>query len=179
MNANRFLLTGLMLVTATILSFASISSAKAGETPDLQQQGNLSDRSNRQYKRRSQPSQSETPATSVKIEQSWGGQIDLKLRSLIPDRFYISNQADWAKLWQAYRGGEALPQIDFDREIAIVYALKDPNSMFLNLSLTPTGDLQISASSTLIGYNGHTTCSYQFARIKRDGIKTIKGQPLS
>lgn len=179
MNADRLLLTGLILVTATISSFTSISPAQAGQTPDLQQQGNPRERSNRGFKRRHQPSKPETPATSVKIEQSWYGQIDLKLRSLIPDRAYISNQADWAKLWQAYRGGEPLPQIDFDREIAIVYAINDPNSMSLNLSLTPTGDLQISIASTLVGYNGHTTCSYEFARIKRDGIKTIKGKPLS
>ncbi len=179
MNADRLLLTGLMLVTATISSFASIAPVKAGQTPDLQQQGNPSENSNRGYKRRRQPSKPETPATSVKIEQSWGGQIDLKLRSLIPAKSYISNKADWAKLWQAYRGEEPLPQIDFDREIAIVYAINDPNSMSLNLSLTPTGDLQISTASTLVGYNGHTTCSYEFARIKRDGIKTIKGKPLS
>lgn len=184
MNVDRLLLTGLMLVTATISSFASISPVKAGQTQDLQQQVNsaptqIQVNPSERSRRRRQPSKPETPTTSVKIEQSWHGQIDLKLRSLIPDRSYISNQADWAKLWQAYRGGEPLPQIDFDREIAIVYAINDPNAMSLNLSLTPAGDLQISTASTLVGYNGHTTCSYEFARIKRDGIKTIKGKPLS
>jgi hypothetical protein len=115
---------------------------------------------------------------AVKIEKTWDGEIALELRKQAPADGYIANEEDFAKLWKAYRGDAELPKVDFTKQIILVAVNSDPNQLGITATLDNDGDLKIAVMSTLRAYIDPKTCRYQFALISRDGVKTIKGQPL-
>ncbi|WP_310426323.1 hypothetical protein [Chamaesiphon sp. VAR_48_metabat_135_sub] len=124
----------------------------------------------------SNPKEQSTPINS---KQSWSGVVKIELRKEAPRKGYVTNNVEWSKLWTTYRGSEALPNVDFDREIVLVYVHRDPNAVGLSLSLSAAGNLTIETTMTLMGYNNPTKCSYKFVLIDRAGIKAIKGLPIS
>lgn len=114
----------------------------------------------------------------VKLERTWGGEIALKLKAQAPRAGYIADAESWKNLWAAYRGAEKVPEVDFDKELVLVAVNDDPNRIGINATLDAKGDVQVSIISTLIAFKNPTTCTYQFAVVKRDGIKSVGGNAL-
>ncbi len=72
-----------------------------------------------------------------------------------------------------------MPEVDFDKELILVVVNDDPNKIWLAAALDNKGDLKVLSERTLLGFVNATTCAYQFALIKREGIKTIGGKAIS
>jgi hypothetical protein len=113
----------------------------------------------------------------VKVQKSWSGEVKLDLRKEAPNEGYVADKEAWAKLWKAYRGGDA-PEVDFDKELVLVAVNDDPNTIDVLPALDDKGDLTVVLESALVGYLNPTTCAYRFALIRREGVKTIGGEPV-
>jgi hypothetical protein len=115
----------------------------------------------------------------VPIERSWSGKIPIaKSDQLTAGRGPITSKEDWAKIWRAARGKEALPTVDFEKELVLMSVGRDPNEIIIVPTLDQKRDLQVSVMKTLLHHKNPTTCFYRFAVIKREGIKTIHGEPF-
>lgn len=115
----------------------------------------------------------------ILVERSWSGKIPIVKRdNLTAVKGPVTNKGDWAKIWQAARGREALPKVDFEKELVLVSVGGDPNEITIVPTLDKKRDLQVYVMKTLVHYRNPSTCFYRFAVIKREGIKTIHGNPL-
>jgi hypothetical protein len=114
----------------------------------------------------------------VKVKRTWNGTVEMELRKEAPESDFVADNDSWAKLWKAYRG-EDPPEVDFDKELILVAVNRDPNQISIRPEVDGKGDLRVIAVSTLIGFTDPKTCAYQFALIKRHGIKTIKGKAIA
>jgi hypothetical protein len=115
----------------------------------------------------------------VKVERTWKGTVEIALRKEAPERDFVADNDTWAKLWRAYRGEGNMPEVDFDKELILVAVNRDPNEISIRPEVDGKGDLRVIAQSTDIGFIDPKTCAYQFALIKRHGIKTIKGKAIA
>jgi hypothetical protein len=113
----------------------------------------------------------------VKRKQTWCGQVRKELRSAVPTRGYITNNADWLKLWKTYRSDEKAPIINFDRELILVYVHIDNNDVNMSPMLSIKGDLSNNISFTERA-GADSPCNYIFGSIDRRGIKTIAGKAI-
>lgn len=128
---------------------------------------------NAQSERRSQAQE------KIPFKKTWSGRdLSNDLQSAAPPNLYIADAASWSKLWQAWRGGEPLPKVDFDKELIVFCTTSSPNSCGINLSRDEQGDLKITSESTLIGSDAKTF-DYQIGLIARAGIKSIEGKPIA
>lgn len=114
----------------------------------------------------------------IPFKQTWGGK-DLvnDLKSAAPQEPYLSDTGNWQKLWQAWRRGEKLPPVDFNKDLIVFCITGSPNSCGINLSLDKDGNLKVTAISTLI-VSDEKSFNYQIALIDRAGIKTVNGKTL-
>lgn len=71
-----------------------------------------------------------------------------------------------------------MPEVDFDKHLILIAVNGDPNRISIHPGLDGKGDLKVNYSSTLIGFLDPITCAYQFALIRREGIKTIGGKAI-
>jgi hypothetical protein len=117
-------------------------------------------------------------AGEVKLLQTWRGEVKLELRKQAPDSGFIADAESWEKLWKAYRVAEKVPEVDFQEHLILVGVNSDPNQIGAVAKLSEKGDLSVVYLGTLIGFEDPQTCAYQFAKISRKGIKSIKGKPL-
>ena len=113
----------------------------------------------------------------VKLEKTWNGIVPIGLRGNGRPG-YIADKTSWEDLWKRFRGGEAVPAVDFDTELVLVAVNSDPNGIGIGASLDDKGDLMLTSVTTLKAFINPTTCAYQLAVVKRDGIKTIGGNPI-
>jgi len=114
----------------------------------------------------------------VQLERTWDGEVKIELKSDAPADGCLVSQEKWNKLWKAYRGNEETPNVDFANELVLVAVNKDPNRISIQATLDANGDLSVTYRTTLMAVMNPTTCRYQFAVIKREGIKTINGKPI-
>jgi hypothetical protein len=146
-------------------------------------QGEKNNRSEK-YKnlnRRQKPSSS-TPkeqSTPIKSKQGWEGMIKIELQKEAPQKSYIANNLDWAKLWKTYRENESLPKVDFDREIVLVSINNTSDPFQIIPSLSVTGNLTFTTLGTPTARQKANERAYVFELIDRTGIKTIDGKPIS
>jgi hypothetical protein len=117
------------------------------------------------------------PAKPVPAIQQWSGIIrdDETLKRQAPVAGHITDAAIFEKLWKAWRPKEALPKVDFNKELVLVATAPGPNRVALSASLDDKGDLKIRSRATLVGGLGF---GYAIATISRQGVKSINGKPL-
>lgn len=125
-----------------------------------------------------QPSHGREKGARTAILVSWTSEIDLKLRSRAPRHGFIDSTEELKKLWAAWRPKEEVPHVNFSQAVLLIAVGSDPNSINIEPRLHPDGNLAFSVSSTLVGYEGHTTCTYVVSLISRIDVKTIKGRAL-
>jgi hypothetical protein len=109
--------------------------------------------------------------------------LELPLSRQIPVAYfgavpYVADDRTWEKLWKAWRGSEEVPYVDFKEAIILVAVNGDPNSISAQPAIDDKGELTVSFNATLIAFVNFDTCAYQFALIRRAGIKTIGGKPI-
>jgi hypothetical protein len=117
------------------------------------------------------------PAKPVPAIQKWSGIIrdDETLKRQAPVAGHITDAATFEKLWKAWRPKEALPKVDFTKELVLVATAAGPNRVALSATLDDKGDLKVRSRATLIGGLGF---GYAIATVSRQGVKSINGKPL-
>ena len=114
----------------------------------------------------------------VTVWKSWEGIDAIQLREAQPKIGYIANKKEWEKLWQLYQDKEPPPAVDFDREMILVAVNNDMNHISVVPEVDKQGDMSLMYRSTLALFPNSTTCRYQFALIKRDAFKTLRGKEV-
>jgi hypothetical protein len=57
----------------------------------------------------------------VKVVRSWRGILDeKKLTEVAPAKGYLTSQAEWEKVWKAWRKDEKLPEVDFKKHLVLM-----------------------------------------------------------
>ncbi len=124
---------------------------------------------------------SQDPVVQVPPLESWDGYLeDAKLETEAPAKGYLTNRADWAKLWTAWRKDEKVPAVDFKEEIVMV-ATKAGYSNTQLIAKLKGHDLltgTFSSFSQAPGQPPPAGFAYHIIRIPRKGIKTIGGKPI-
>ncbi len=116
----------------------------------------------------------------VKFVKEWIGKFpkrtDEPLMKEAPKSGYIADAKAWAKLWKAWRGKDALPKVDFAKQLVLVgTAGCAANRIGARFRLTDKGDLQGGFIATEIGGPGFV---YMIAVIDRAGVKSVNGKSL-
>ncbi|APZ92027.1 hypothetical protein [Fuerstiella marisgermanici] len=115
---------------------------------------------------------------SVPVVVSWQGEVRMELRKEAPKRGYVTDGKTWERLWKAWRATEKAPSVNFKEAIVLVAANDDLNQISVIPAIDDKSDLKLIYESTLIGFLNPTEFAYQFALIKREGVKTIKGKAI-
>ena len=126
----------------------------------------------------------------VTLEQSWGGfSRDYKLLSLRPPvsqgggwgdmfRGFVADEAEWAKLWLAWRGEENLPKVDFEKDVVLVFAMNGLSKLRMPLMpLDENGNL----TATNRGWDfiqGGDGFAYLMGTVSREKIESVNESPL-
>lgn len=113
----------------------------------------------------------------VKVIETWSGKLkDVSLRDkFAPKTDFIADAEAWKKLWQAWRAGEDVPQVDFTQSLVLVGTAPGPNAANLRPRLDENGGVKFVVFSTKIGGPGF---GYQLMQIDRSGVKSINGHEV-
>jgi hypothetical protein len=117
---------------------------------------------------------------TVKVEKEWKASSNEKKDSDLwkeaPEGGVVAGPKAWAKLWKAWNGDKEVPEVDFDKELILVFAGQGPNIIKIeDLKLTDKGDLQFRSSITERGGDGFVAT---ILKVNREGIKTVNGKAL-
>jgi hypothetical protein len=108
------------------------------------------------------------------LKSWWGILAEKKLTELAPRKGYVTSNAAWKKLWQAWRPSEKLPEIDFTKHLVLV-DLGGMHPVEQELRITDQGDLKIKLNFRVPPERGH---GYGIAVIERSAVKSIKGKAI-
>lgn len=112
----------------------------------------------------------------IKPTQLWGDRLqDESLRKFAPANEVVDDPEAFAKIWNAWRPAEDVPEIDFTRSLVLVATADGPNRMFANIR-NADGNVTAVYGSTKIGGPGF---GYLIAVVPREGIESINGRPLA
>jgi len=113
---------------------------------------------------------------SLESASRWSGKhADASLRKLVPQNGFIADAKTWTNLWTAWRPGEDVPNVNFEKELVLVGTVSGPNLVILKPTLGADGDLRFAVGGTKIGGPGF---GYLLHRTSRDGVKSVNGKPL-
>lgn len=108
-------------------------------------------------------------------ELAKGKIADDSLRHLAPKSGVISDAGTFAKLWNAWRPKQAVPEIDFTKDLVLVGVAHGPNLVMFHPKLQEDGDLKYVVASTKMGGPGF---GYRMVKLSREGIKTVNGKSV-
>lgn len=108
-------------------------------------------------------------------ELAKGKIADAALQKLAPKSGFITDDKTFAKLWKAWRPDEAVPEIDFRKEMVIVGTADGPNLVIFEPQLQDDGDLKFVVASTRMFGPGF---GYRLVKVPRDGVKTVNGKSI-
>jgi len=95
----------------------------------------------------------ESESVNKQPTATWSGDVaDPKLESVRPNTVAITTQADFEKVWKAWRGAEKVPIVDFKTSfVAIMTSLPNKKSKFVS------GTKGISIFQMTVGEDGNAT----------------------
>lgn len=108
-------------------------------------------------------------------ELAKGKIADASLEKLAPKSGFITDAKTFAKLWKSWRPGEALPEVDFSKDMVIIGTASGPNLVMFQPKLQEDGDLKYVVASTRMAGPGF---GYRLVKMSREGIKTVNGKPI-
>ncbi len=113
--------------------------------------------------------------TLVKTTNSWKGSIDdEKLKKEAPESGVITNAKDWEKLAKAWKVGDKVPEVNFDKELILI-ATTPGSKLSLSATLDDKGDLKpIGIATSDLG----TGFRYVIISVPKEGVKTVNGKEL-
>jgi hypothetical protein len=113
----------------------------------------------------------------AKAKAQWVGRHqESDLKGKAPAAGAVVDSKSWKQLWTTWKGDEALPKIDFEKDLVVVATINGPNRMFIGKMLIDrNGDLSYLAGGTKIGGPGF---GFILVQVDRNGIKSVNGKPL-
>lgn len=108
-------------------------------------------------------------------ELAKGKIADASLEKLAPKSSFITDAGTFAKLWKAWRPGEAVPEVDFRKELVIIGTASGPNLVMFQPKLQDDGDLKYVVASTRMAGPGF---GYRLVKLNREGIRTVNGKSV-
>jgi hypothetical protein len=113
--------------------------------------------------------------TELKFTQMWTGSVDDEaLQKKQPATGVITTAKAFEELWKAWKVGDKMPKIDFDKEIVVV-ATTNGSKLNLGVKLDDKGDLKVLAIATRDLRPGFR---YQIGTVAKEGVKTVGGKEL-
>jgi hypothetical protein len=121
------------------------------------------------------------PCAAAPVKADWqvsgkfADDTDLPRMKEAPKDGVIVNAKAFAKLWQAWRGKEAPPKVDFDKQLVLVGTTTcAANRLFVAPQLEG-GNLRVAFGATRIAGPGF---AYLIVALPRTGVKTVNGKAL-
>lgn len=112
----------------------------------------------------------------VDVTQRWAGKNpDASRRELAPESGVISDAATWEKLWKAWHGEKAVPQVDFEKELVLVGTAPGPNLIMMQPMIDRQGDVRFSVGATRMAGPGF---GYNLLKIRRAGVRSVNDTKL-
>ena len=103
----------------------------------------------------------------------------MALHAQSPASGYVASAEAWAKLWQAYRGDEPVPAVDFRYELILVASGRDLNRITVCPEVNSWGNVRLSYQSTCLAFSKTTRFHYHFGTVYRGELRTVAGQPIA
>jgi len=101
---------------------------------------------------------------------------DASLEKLAPKSGFITDAQIFAKLWKGWRPDEAVPEIDFSKDLVIVGLADGPNLVMFQPKLQEDGDLTFVVASTRMAGPGF---GYRLVKVSREGVQLVNGKPIA
>jgi hypothetical protein len=112
----------------------------------------------------------------IKPTKDWKGSIDDEaLEKKAPADRFITDAKTFKQLWEDWKLGEKVPEIDFKKEVVLVETTRGGRLNVNTVRLTDKGDLQALAIATRDLRPGFR---YAVLVVPREGVKTINGKEL-
>jgi hypothetical protein len=103
----------------------------------------------------------------------WAGKhADAELRKAAPKQEFIADTESFQKLWSAWRAGEDVPEVDFEKELVLVGTAPGPNRVIIIPRLDNEGHLRFVNAGTKIAGTGF---GYLLLKVPREGIVSVNG----
>lgn len=115
----------------------------------------------------------ENDGREIKAVVEWVGRLrNVNQGKSAPSRGFVTNKADFDKLWKDWRPGEKPPVIDFESYF-VVTGVSDLMIYNMHFVLTKSGDLKVSKRIEKMERD-----DYALAILPRAGIKSVNGKAL-
>lgn len=116
-------------------------------------------------------------ADPMETSTTWSGKVkEDRLRTTIPKRPFIADQATWSQIWSQWQPGVALPKVDFEQELVLVGTVPGPNRVMMKPSLDDAGNVRFIVAGTRMGGPGF---GYQLIKVQRDKVRSVNGIPIN
>jgi len=114
------------------------------------------------------------PAYGEESAQWQGSVADDALMATVPP--LVQKDADLQMLWKSWGQKEAVPTVDFSRDILVIVVSKGSKIMAISTKLDEAGDLKAVAGSTRDLRPGFR---FRMQAVKREGVKSVNGKALA
>jgi hypothetical protein len=112
----------------------------------------------------------------VPVVKEWKGSVeDEALEKEAPASGFINDAKSLEKLWKAWKLADKPPEVDFQKELVLV-AVTRGSRLQMSANLDEKGDLKVLAIATRDLRPGFR---YVLVTVKREGIKSVNGKPLT
>jgi hypothetical protein len=112
----------------------------------------------------------------LKLTAEWTGVVtDVTLKAAAPEADHlISDAATWAKVWGTWNAKEILPEVNFEKDMLLVFTALGPNVPGLKLNRNG-GNINGTVYRTVKGGPGF---GYRIIKVPRKGISAFFGDPI-
>lgn len=113
-------------------------------------------------------------AQDVTAVNQWSGKTNDETHAKAgPENGMITNQEDFAELWNKWHDGEEVPEIDFSKHLVVVATVGGPNRMMIpNQMRIVDGNLSFQCAATRMGGPGF---GHAMVQIPNEGIMSVNG----
>jgi hypothetical protein len=112
----------------------------------------------------------------IKATRDWKGTVaDETLQKKAPANGYITDAKTFKQLWEDWKIGDKVPEIDFKKEVVVVETTRGSILQVGSMKLTDKGDLRVVGIATQDLAPGFR---YAVLVLPREGVKTINGKEL-
>jgi uncharacterized lipoprotein YbaY len=114
------------------------------------------------------------PARGEESAEWQGSVADDALMATVPP--LVQKDADLQMLWKSWGQKEAVPTVDFSRDILVLVVSKGSKIMAISTKLDEAGDLKAVAGSTRDLRPGFR---FRMQAVRREGVKSVNGKVLA
>jgi hypothetical protein len=112
----------------------------------------------------------------IKATRDWKGTVaDETLQKKAPANGFITDAKTFKQLWEDWKIGDKVPEIDFKKEVVVVETTRGSILQVGSMKLTDKGDLRVVGIATRDLAPGFR---YAVLVLPREGVKTINGKEL-